>query len=340
MHDGCNNAYQMQLNNLKDIEMDEINKYLKDALGIDSEIKQLDQAKLRTLPAFITSEYIIQLIKLYQQDFLLVFVKNDFTTEQLRKHLETIRISFKIKTIAVIGQIEAYKRLRLIEKKIPFIIPGKQMYLPDLLIDLKEYANISRELPPSMSPATQLLTLYHLQVEDIEGINFKGIAEKLHYDAATITRAAFYLHNSGLCRIVGTKEKSLEFKKTNRELWQIAEPVMSTPINRTQFYSGYTLDQNFKRTNINALSHYTDLNDEQIEFYAMRPGYGKFVGGVNLKRADPMEGNICIEDWKYDPALLTKSEFIDPLSLYLCFRENKDERIEMALEKLIEQIKW
>ena len=115
---------------------------------------------------------------------------------------------------------------------------------------------------------------------------------------------------------------------------------MSTPINRIQYYSGYTLDQNLKRTNINALAHYTDLNDEQVDFYAMGPGYGKFVGGVNLKSVDQMEGNIGIEKWKYDPSLLTKSEYIDPLSLYLCFRENKDERIEMALEKLIEQIQW
>lgn len=330
----------MQFNTIIDRAMNEIEKYLKDALGIDAEIKQLEQAKLRSLPAYITAEYIIQLIRLYQQEFLLVHVKNEFTTEHLRKHLETIRILFNIKTIAVIGQIEAYKRLRLIEKRIPFIIPGKQMYLPDLLIDLKEYANTKRELPASMSPATQLLTLYHLQVESLEGINLKGIAEKLNYDSATITRAAFYLHNSGLCRIVGTKEKSLEFGKTNRELWEIAEPEMSTPINRIQYYSGYTLDQNLKRTNINALAHYTDLNDEQVDFYAMGPGYGKFVGGVNLKSVDQMEGNIGIEEWKYDPSLLTKSEYIDPLSLYLCFRENKDERIEMALEKLIEQIQW
>lgn len=328
--------YDIKMNN----EMDEVKKYLKDALGVDAEITPLKADKLKTLPAYITSEYNIQLIKLYHHNFLIIQVKNDFTTERLRKHLETIRIAFNTNTIAVIGQIEAYKRLRLIEKKIPFIIPGKQMYLPDLLIDIKEYFNIPRELPVSMRPATQLIILYHLQVESLEGTNLKGIADKLRYDAATITRAAFYLHNAGLCKIEGTKEKYLKFEKTKRELWAIAEPEMSTPVNKTQFYTGYTSDQNLKKTNINALAHYTDLNDEQVEFFAMRPGYGGFIGGVNLKPVDQMEGNVCIEEWKYDPALLTRTEFIDPLSLYLCFRENKNERIEMALEKLIEQIQW
>ncbi len=321
-------------------EMNEVKKYLKDALGVDAEITTLTNDKLRTLPVYITSEYNIQLIKLFNQKFLLVLVKNDFTTERLRKHLDTIRVAFNINTIAVIGQVEAYKRLRLIEKKIPFIIPGKQMYLPDLLIDLKEYVSIPREHPLAMPPATQLLILYHLQIGDLEGINLKGIAEKLFYDAATITRAAFYMQNAGLCRIEGTKEKYLKFEKAKLDLWNIAEPEMTTPINKTQYYSGYTLDQNLRKTNINALAYYTDLNDEQVEFFAMRPGYIRFIGGVNLKPVDPMEGNICTEEWKYDPALLTKTEYVDPLSLYLCFRENKNERIEMALEKLLEQIQW
>jgi hypothetical protein len=321
-------------------EMDEVKKYLKNALGIEAEITPLKADKLKTLPLYITSEYAIQHIKIYLQNFLLVFVKKEFRTEVLRKHLETIRIALNTKAIAVIGQIESYKRSRLIEKKIPFIIPGKQMYLPDLLIDLKEYASSAKELPLAMPPATQLLTLYHLQVESLEGVNLKGIAERLHYDAATITRAAFYLHNSGLCRIAGTKEKSLMFGKTNRELWAIAESTMSKPVIRTKFFSGYTLDSNLKFANINALAHYTDLNDEQAKFYAIRPGYAQFIGGVNLKPVDQMEANVCIEEWKYDPALLTKTEYIDPLSLYLCFRENKNERIEMALEKLLKQIQW
>jgi len=245
-------------------------------------------------------------------------------------------------TVAVIPPVESYKRLRLIEKKVPFIIPGKQMYMPDLLISLKEYGNNAEEDKQQeyMQPAAQLLLLYHLQVETLEGLNLGMIAKKLYYKPMTITRAAFYFHNTGLCKIEGTKEKFLKFNKAKHELWDIAKPKMTNPVNKAQFYTGFTMDQNLKKANINALAHYTELNDEQVEYYAMRPGYGKFIGGVNLKPIDPLEGNICIEDWKYDPGLLTKTEFVDPLSLYLCFRENKNERIEMALEKLIEKVQW
>ena len=100
--------------------MDDLKKYLKDALGIETEINPLKAEKLKTLPVYITSEYSIQRIELYHKDLLLVFVKGNFTTERLRKHLDTIRVAFNTNTVAVISQLEAYKRLRLIEKKIPF----------------------------------------------------------------------------------------------------------------------------------------------------------------------------------------------------------------------------
>jgi len=320
--------------------MNDIKKYLKDALGIETEINPLKADKLKNLPVYITSEYSIHHINLYRQDLLLVLVKGNFTTERLRKHLDTIRAAFNTNTVAVISHLEAYKRLRLIEKKIPFIIPGKQMYLPDLLIDLKEFGLKPRQQPQVMQPATQLLLLYHLQVEPLEGLNLKGIAEKLDYDPATITRAAYYLHNIGLCTLQGSKDKALHFESTNEELWEKAEPMMNNPVKKTLHYSGWVDDANLYKSNINALAHYSDLNDDVVEYYAVKHGYTRLIGGVNLKQTGPLEGNICIEEWKYNPYLLTQTEFIDPLSLYFCFRNKPDERIEMALEQIIKNIKW
>ncbi|MCK4920493.1 MAG: hypothetical protein KAS71_05565 [Bacteroidales bacterium] len=320
--------------------MNELKIYLKSTLGIEPEIQPLKTDKLKALPLYITGEYTVQRITLFHRDFLLVGVKNDFTTDRLRKHLETIRAAFNTNTIAVITKLEAYKRLRLIEKKIPFIIPGKQMYLPDLLIDLKEFGNKPKELPAAMRPATQFLLMYHLQVEPLEGINLKGIAEKLGYDAATITRAVYYLHNTDICTLEGAKDKTLHFNKSKRELWEQVELLMNNPVKKIHYYSGWVADNNMYRSNNNALAHYSDLNDDVIEYYAVKPGYTRIIGGANLKKTALLEGNICIEEWKYNPFLLAKNGFVDSLSLYLCFRNKPDERIEMALEQIIENIKW
>ena len=320
--------------------MNEFKTYLKSALGLEPEIKPLKTERLKKMPLYIASEYEIQLVNLYGHDFLLVDVKSDFTTGRLKKHLDTIATILDTKAIAVIAQLEAYKRIRLIEKRIPFIIPGKQMYLPDLLIDLKEFGNKPKGLLATMRPATQFLLLYHLQVEPLDGINLKGIAEKLGYDAATITRAVHYLRNAGLCTLDGTKEKTLHFNENNRELWEKAEPLMINPVKKIQYCNGWIDDNNLYKTNDNALAHYTDLNDDAIEYYAIRPGYTRFTEGANCKKTAQFEGNICIEEWRYDPGLLAQDGFVDPLSLYLCFRNDADERVQIALEQIKEKFVW
>ena len=320
--------------------MNELKKYLKSTLGIEPKIQVLKADKLKKLPMYITKGYTIHQIELFHHDFLLVEVRYDFITKRLKKHLEIIRDTFNINTIAVIPQLEAYSRARLIEKKVPFIIPAKQMYLPDLLIDLKEFGNKPKEIPKTMQPATQFLLLYHLQVESLEGINLKSIAEKLKYNAATITRAVHYLLNLGLCTLEGTKDKLLHFNKDNKGLWEEVEPLMQNPIKKTTYYNGVLSNVNMFKSNNNALAHYTDLNDDIIEYYAVRPGYTKLIGDDKLKETAMYEGNICMEEWKYNPYLLASDDFVDPLSIYLCFRNEVDERIEMALEQIIEQQPW
>ena len=129
-------------------------------------------------------------------------------------------------------------------------------------------------------------------------------------------------------------------KDINLMEWEQVEPLMSSPVKKVQYYSGWVDDQNMFRTNNNALAHYSDLNDELVDFYAVRPGYIQLIEGVSLKNTALLEGNICIEEWKYDPYLLTETKFVDPLSLYLCFRNKPDERIVMALEQIKNNIKW
>jgi len=320
--------------------MDELKKYLKDAIGFEGEIKTVAPEKLKMLPLFIASEYEFQQMKLFGLDILLVFVQHTFTTERLKKHLEIIKVELGIIPVAIINKLEPYNRIRLIEKKIPFIIPNKQMYLPDLLIDLKEFGNKPRELPQLMQPAAQLLLLYHLQVESLEGINLKGIAEKLFYNGMTITRAAVYLHHAGLCTLTGVKEKTLHFDLDKKYLWEKAEPLMHEPVKKTSFYNGWIPKENVYKSNYTALAHYTDLNQDIIQYYAVRPGYTKFLEGANLKKTGINEGDICIEEWKYNPFLLNQTGFVDTLSLYLQFRNKQDERIEMALAQMIEKFPW
>ena len=53
-----------------------------------------------------------------------------------------------------------------------------------------------------------------------------------------------------------------------------------------------------------------------------------------------IEGSFALEIWNYAPILLAKGDAVDRLSLYLSMKDHADERIQIALENLIEDMPW
>ena len=67
--------------------------------------------------------------------------------------------------------------------------------------------------------------------------------------------------------------------------------------------------------------------------------------GKNLKLLGSLPpflkgATLELEIWYYDPGFFAKNDFVDPFSLYLSLKTIKDERVESALEKTMEEIKW
>ena len=44
--------------------------------------------------------------------------------------------------------------------------------------------------------------------------------------------------------------------------------------------------------------------------------------------------------WKYNPKMLSTEGVVDKLSLYLSLKDNDDERIQIELERLINEMSW
>ncbi len=56
-------------------------------------------------------------------------------------------------------------------------------------------------------------------------------------------------------------------------------------------------------------------------------------------------GWFALEFWKYNPLTLVdelpnERAVVDPLSLYLSVKDSRDERIEMALDQILEKFIW
>ena len=45
-----------------------------------------------------------------------------------------------------------------------------------------------------------------------------------------------------------------------------------------------------------------------------------------------------VEIFRYDPKLLTQGNYIDVISLYAQFKDDKDERVQIEIENLVNEI--
>ncbi len=63
-----------------------------------------------------------------------------------------------------------------------------------------------------------------------------------------------------------------------------------------------------------------------------------------IEEIDPAWSNsndyIQLELWKYDPKALADHAGVDIISLSLSLKDNEDERVEQAVEEMMEGYKW
>lgn len=315
--------------------MKTLETYIQQVLGIQPEVIPLDKTLQNKLPLYIIAGYKVATIKLFDRTICLLIAgdENEFTPEQLSKQKEIAEQVLDILVVFVFNKIASYNMKRYIERKINFIVPQKQLFIPDLMMDFRKIAKLIVSKRKDLSPMAQLVLFYHLQKEDLNGKTTKHIAQIIGGSYLNMNRAINNLRSFELCDLLGGKEKVLLFDADKKVLWDKALPFLINPIQKT-IHTDSILNQTF--SGMNALAHYTMLNDERRGIYAIRKDEFQKLDIIS----DTNYGENIIEIWKYNPKLLAVNGFVDRLSLYLQFVGSKDERIEMELETLIGQVVW
>lgn len=322
--------------------MENVIKYINNTLGQQAKIYRVDMAKLKGIPLFIASAYTFWRGELFNTKIYLLEKINQVhsTPGQYKKQQEIVEKSLKAKIIFVLPEIKTHNRIRLIQQRINFIIEGKQLFIPDLLIDLKDY-NIQPKTKGYLQPAAQVIILYHLLKQPIYKLNYRQIAKLIDYPYLTISRAVENLNKFGLCQIEGTREKKVYFDFDRKNLWLKALAHMNTPVKKKYFINEILPRELTVRTNRNALAHYTDLNDDSNKHVAIsHTDFLKLRKKNEIKEVSEYDGDFSLETWRYDPLLMAEENFADPLSLFLEFKNIQDERIEMALDQILEKYIW
>ncbi len=337
---------------MKDIYMQNIKEYIGEILSTSLSVKPVQKSSLGRLPLYIGEAYRLYDAQIYDHPLMLVELKEDtgLSTGQIEKHLELISKALNKKVVLVANRMPALNRHRLIEKGVSFIVPGKQLFMPDMLLDLREnfVRAVNRKNNGKLLPSAQYILLYHLlhphDKVPLTDLPFKAIAAKLGYTAMAITKAIDDLKSHALCQVVGTKEKYLRFAHERTELWEMSRPYLVNPVLK-QVYVDKKPAVHLLQSNVSALPEYSNLNPDRQQYYAVgKTIYYELQKKGALVNENLEEGRYCVEAWKYDPVRLAKGIAkegnVDPLSLYLSLKDRQDERIEMALDQIVKKYIW
>ncbi len=165
-----------------------------------------------------------------------------------RGHLDKIRAIAGHPVVYVTEALASYERRHLIAKKVPFIVPGNQLFLPELGIDLREYfRGRAPTADAHLSPATQaVLIATLLRVPWQADWQPATVVAELGYTPMTLSRVVRELVSAGLatvqnegkarwirmaslrCRHVGASE-ACAAQPAKRLVWVPTSPTVLPP---------------------------------------------------------------------------------------------------------------
>jgi hypothetical protein len=321
-----------------------LQNYLFETFGISSS-PEIEKERAKSLPLYLRGNYKLYSSTLSGQKIIWAEVKNldAATPDQLKKRSQVLQEIFgPMPVVYVFNSLEPWQRNRLIEKKVGFAEPFRQLYIPELFTQIRDGYGKGKGMIEGgyqLKKPTQLLLLYHLQVQPLEGLQLQEIAVLLNYSAMTITRSIKELLAHSLIHVEGTKEKTAIFEFKAKDLWEKALPLMASPVRETWYTDDRPHNEYTRIGGENALAHYSMLAEPSQHTIVI--GKDTFrIGKPQLGKLNTRHGFNKLEVWHYDPTLLSNGNEVDKLSLYLSLKDHEDERLQGALKNMVNEIVW
>ena len=326
------------------IVVEQVVAYIKENLGEEAFITPWPEG--RSMPLYLREPYEYRLTRIHGRDVLLMIVRalDVPSPAVIGKQSGIVRDRTGIEPIVVFSSLASYNRKRLVERGVSFIVPGNQMYLAPLGIDFREHNRRSRSEVQTVQPATQrtIISLLTRRLPEDE-YSPSDLAEKLEYSTMTLTRVFKELESISFGdQLVSGRMRILRLTDVDRsELWNRVQSYLSTPVRRTETVLFLKEPKTeFPLSGISALAQHSDLSESSRKTVAVDGNrWRRSQRESAITEVPPTEeAATSVEVWKYPPQ--TWGETVDPLSLYLSLRGSPDERVQGALDLMLERFPW
>lgn len=313
-----------------------INEFLPDQI----KVMELQTTIKKKIPFGLSGAYDYYQTEIFNIPFLIAGVgdeEEDMTPSVLAKQKEVLQKQTGLTPIFIFHKIASYLFHRYTQNNIDIVVGNRQLFLPSILLIVgKEKLELTKG-PEKVPTLFQLVVLYHLERENLDGSTMQEVAKKLKTSYATVNRCVRWMKEKGFITLDGGKEKQIRFNLQGKNLWKEALPFMETPVEFVVYTPELGISDKGLISEQNALAEYSLLNGGPNRIAVSKEEY------KNLKQKNiywDQFGEAGIEVWKYDPTLLSDTGVVDKLSLYLLLRDYEDERVQIELENILNEIKW
>lgn len=323
---------------------DRLVQYLEQLAGEPIDLKHLTSDQMTGLPTFLASEYVYMEWSWLGQRVVLAQVQGDHDLEsvsKLQSTHQTLAGHFKRPVVFVFPALDAYYRNRLVQLGLPFIVPGRQLFVPPFASLSEQFNRVAKS--DKLSAAAQATVLFQLHRPQADGSLLNQWAEWLGYSAMTMTKVRDELVAHNLCmREEGAKPRGLRFLHQKRALWDVALPFLRSPVGRTHWVQFQKTPPALPLAGLTALSKLSLLEDDPLPTYACHTNLWKKLKTVTSAQevGHTEEASARVECWRYAPGLLAEKGTVDRLSLYLSLADSSDERVRLAAKSVLEGMSW
>ncbi|KPA92239.1 MULTISPECIES: hypothetical protein [Pseudomonas] len=329
---------------------DDVKAYVESVLGLPIELKP---ARLK-LPFHILDLYKpvqmqIDVGKDWISTLLLLPVSDEYPgAVALQKHITQVRKATDEVIVYVTKSLTPHERRSLISHQINFLQPGYQMFIPALAMDLREKVRQRRdeEEVQALLPAAQAMLLGCLYEgwSSEQLFTSNAIMGDFRYSRVTLSKVVDQLLTLKLLKVVKARgfKNLYAFDGNTFEIFRRARRYMSSPIRRkVAIDTKLQLGEGVFLAGETALAKYTMLAEPTKPVYGMnRRCFAELIENGSLRITDSVDDTSAwVEVWSYN-SLAKNKNIADQASLLLSLEDNPDERIQISLDELKEQIAW
>jgi len=316
--------------------------YLRETLHMPIRLERWPEATM--LPTYLTGQYDFFDGTVGNVHFLFLQSAEEPVPSAAKKHERALQQHWTGPVAFAFERITPRTRQRMVSEGLSFVVPGNQVYLPALGVNLRERYQTRVQTTDRLRPSAQVLFLHVLANRSPASGTPSGLARRLGYTAMAMGQALNQLEDAKLVNVHKEgRERLFELAGEPADLWLQAQPLLASPISRMRYLVGVAPSgRKGLAAGLSALATYSALAVPTVAAVALDRVKAKGLldarGVQELPTVD--EAELEVEVWSYEPGLLSEGPAVDRLSLYLSLRDDTDERVQSALDEIMRGVTW